>query len=1272
MAVPSGSLAQIDAASAPDTIRLLVQLSPNPDDASGHRQLTREQELLTASLATTLPTAVVERAYRLVWHGLALRIPADQAAQARETLAGLDMVGGVFDDIPFYPASGVFDTPSPPSEGPRASASLLHQVSLVDLWEEETSVRVAILDSGIAIGHTMLDSAGLNYPPGYPKGQAIHTTPKVIAARVYVRATDPPLPGEGTPVPGPLGSPQGTHLASIVAGRSVIARIRALDVPLAGIDPSVRLMNYRLFYPSVNSVNGAVVAYSAEIIQAIEDAVADGADILLTGWASAAERLPVASPVSQALDRAMDAGCIVIAPAGDDGPATGSASRLPGGMERVITVGAISQAQIVAPDVVDVVGAANIPPELTGAPFSRALFGAAVPGAVPGEPISVIGPFPYRDVGNYGDPYGCNPLPPGVMQNRIALVRRGQCPFADKAYYAQQAGAIGVIIYNELSDQELEEIACAGAYCAPGVITIPVVMVSHAFGVSAIDWQRAHPDAALRIDPRGRLIHQQPGQVWAQSGRGPAFMRHIKPDVVAPGIAILGAVPGVGYGNSSPRSSPERDLWEGAVYDAAYTMLTGTGQAAAHVAGVAALLQRQHPTWSSAQIKAALLGTATSEGLTVPGDGAAGVFAYGAGKVRADLAADPVLLATPATLSIAVGPAPTTTAILLTAPPTAGRARTYTVSVVPVQGLEIDVRAQITLSPGEERFLDLKAALTAGALPPRQPQATTLVLTASDRTLLVPILLSVMPDHADALHPTPAQVLLIDNDFSFFGLNRDYRPYVVSALNEIGLGHVVHEADAFFDRPQTIPDLDVLLRYPLIIWLTGDNPHPDGYFTVSTPLTALDQQLLMSYLDGGGRLLAIGPNLALASDVNPQPDPIFGRSKLFHAYLGAHWLPDGRGQVRGATGVPGTWLAPPSSVAYNACFSPPAPREVAGQIGAGGLPDSSDADLVQGVMAFYGGTSQPLGTSDIGYAAVSKADRPTLETANAPAPQIPYRTIHLAFHPDLDQTSSGCTSLANLLRRAYNWLMDKVTVALPIVGTHEQLPIAAFGAPGAPTSITATATTSRGSAVTGFRWALGASPPFEDSQQSLIEKQKSRLEPLGEGEVKGTISPVYPTAGQYPIVVEASDDLGHTAIAQGTVLVVPGGATEFGVSAAQAHVGDNATLIYRLMIRHIGHTPAYPTTLPMQVSVALPANTEYISHIGGDVVAGVWSWSGNLAHNTAFGAELTVRVADTVRAGDDILAIAHLSVGAGPDASWQRTARTRIIASHFFPLLFRP
>ena len=623
-----------------------------------------------------------------------------------------------------------------------------------------------------------------------------------------------------------------------------------------------------------------------------------------------------------------------------------------------------------------------------------------------------------------------------------------------------------------------------------------------------------------------------------------------------------------------------------------------------------------------------------------------------------------------------MGAAPVTTTIMLSASPTADRMRTYSISLAPIQGLAFDVRGQITMAPGEQRTLEISVRPTAHAVVPRDPQATTLMLTAIDRSLRVPILISLLPDHAAALHPAPAQVLLIDNDFSFFGLDRDYRPYVVAALNETGLSHVVHEADAFFDRPQTIPDLDVLLRYPLIIWLTGDNPHPDGYFTVSTPLTALDQQLLMSYLDGGGRLLAIGPNLALASDVNPQPDPVFGRSKLFHAYLGAHWLPEGKGQVRGAAGIPGTWLAPPGSVAYNACFGPPAPREVAGQIGAGGTPDGSDADLVRGVMAFYGGTSQLQGTGDaavewgagvptrlvsprasgVGYAAVSKADRPTLETAGAPSPQILYRTIHLAFYPDLDHAAPGCTSLASILRRAHQWLMDEVVVSVPQVGVQGQTPLVAVGAPGAPTPITATARTSHGRAISGFRWSLDTR---RGAELALGAPRDS------------TVSPIYPDAGRYPVIVEATDGLNHTAVAQGNVLIVPGGATEFGVSEARAK-GD-ATLTYRLVARHTGNVPAYPTTLPMQISVALPANTEYVSHVGGSFADGIWSWSGNLAHNTSFGAELTVRVADTARAGDDILAIAHINAGVGPDAaSWERIARTRIVADSFLSLVFQP
>ncbi|MGW4562479.1 S8 family serine peptidase [Streptomyces sp. NPDC004561] len=81
----------------------------------------------------------------------------------------------------------------------------------------------------------------------------------------------------------------------------------------------------------------------------------------------------------------------------------------------------------------------------------------------------------------------------------------------------------------------------------------------------------------------------------------------LKPDLAAPGVDILAArsqlVPGSGY----------------------YTSMSGTSMATPHVAGVAALLAEEHPGWTGAQLKDALM--STSKRLD------ASAYTLGAGRV---------------------------------------------------------------------------------------------------------------------------------------------------------------------------------------------------------------------------------------------------------------------------------------------------------------------------------------------------------------------------------------------------------------------------------------------------------------------------------------------------------------------------------------------------------------------------------------------------------------------------------------------------------------
>ncbi|CAM3105198.1 S8 family serine peptidase [Stackebrandtia soli] len=98
------------------------------------------------------------------------------------------------------------------------------------------------------------------------------------------------------------------------------------------------------------------------------------------------------------------------------------------------------------------------------------------------------------------------------------------------------------------------------------------------------------------------------------SSRGPRSGDHgVKPDITAPGVDIIAAK----ANGSNMGDSPV----EG------YLTASGTSMAAPHVAGTAALLAQQHPDWSAARLKAAIMASAEPNGeLTA--------FEQGAGRVN--------------------------------------------------------------------------------------------------------------------------------------------------------------------------------------------------------------------------------------------------------------------------------------------------------------------------------------------------------------------------------------------------------------------------------------------------------------------------------------------------------------------------------------------------------------------------------------------------------------------------------------------------------------
>jgi hypothetical protein len=374
----------------------------------------------------------------------------------------------------------------------------------------------------------------------------------------------------------------GSQMVSIAAGNSAVSVLvhgQRLG-SYGGIAPQARIAVYKACWTAPDPADDGCA--TADLVTAIDRATRDGVDVL---------NLSVGGPstfdtVERALLGAAEADVVVVAAAGNHG---GRFTAHPAPW--VTTVGSTTGVQRHG----RVVPASG--PALTGAMASPRGVGparvvvasrAAAPGASRAQ-ARVCAP---------------GSLDASAVRGTVVLCERGRIARVDKSAAVAEADGVGMVLANP----------------RPGSVdadfhSVPTVHLDQEAAVELRHWLAAHPGGKVSLRPAG--VSQPPARVTRWSAAGDPTGAALKPDVVAPGVGLLGAVPPTGH-------------------DQRWDFVSGTSAATAYTSGAAALLRAQH-RWSASVVRSVLATTAAPVG-------ARSVLDAGAGRVRSTPAARPGLV----------------------------------------------------------------------------------------------------------------------------------------------------------------------------------------------------------------------------------------------------------------------------------------------------------------------------------------------------------------------------------------------------------------------------------------------------------------------------------------------------------------------------------------------------------------------------------------------------------------------------------------------------
>ncbi|WP_229995929.1 S8 family serine peptidase [Arthrobacter sp. Bi26] len=426
---------------------------------------------------------------------------------------------------------------------------------------------------------------------------------KVLSARYFSDAFEATVPPEAWD-PGERLSPvdaasHGTHTASTAAGNADVEAMvdgRSFG-QTSGIAPAAKLSVYKVCWEDNDPNSGG--CYSSASVDAIESAIEDGVDVLNYSISGATDT--TTDPVSLAFLSAASAGIFVAVSAGNSGP---TASTVNHGAPWLTTVAASSFSQELQGTVEFSDGSKYRGASIMNGQVSNAGVVLAANAAAGSTSSALCGP---------------DTLDPAKIAGKVVVCDRGVVDRVAKSAEVKRGGGVGMILVN-LTNSSLD----TDKHSVPTVHVNPPATEGIKAKVTA---NPAITVSLVNKDTTGLPLEAQP-QIAGFSSRGPLLAAGsdlLKPDVAAPGVAVLAGVSPIGTGGDN------------------FGFLSGTSMASPHVAGFGALILAKNPAWSPATVKSAMM-TTTSDVVNADGSKNTDVFATGAGQVDPARVLDPGLV----------------------------------------------------------------------------------------------------------------------------------------------------------------------------------------------------------------------------------------------------------------------------------------------------------------------------------------------------------------------------------------------------------------------------------------------------------------------------------------------------------------------------------------------------------------------------------------------------------------------------------------------------